>query len=257
MGVSEGVTVMANLFQGVLRGQTSPLSLENVKEKFQLLLFYPGDRSAQSQELLTQFSGVERTLVASDCLVYGVSTDSVQSHQEWLAETHLDPAFPLISDPTASLAYKYGIYSREEEDGQEKVVKVEDLPPCTCVVITDNQSVLLELVNTSLAVEELVTYTQERLNMLLQKRKMAVDRARNRDRVDLVDHNLQLQLKLNTFSASLASQRRDRSDSRGRSMGRSLSRSRDRLRLSQQQNKDPLFEQHLKRTVDRMVKGYF
>merc|ERR1712154_519046 len=172
----------------------------------------------------------------------------------WWRPTAWCTAFPLISDPTASLAYKYGIYSREEdEDGQEKVVKVEDLPPCTCVVITDNQSVLLELVNTSLAVEELVTYTQERLNMLLQKRKMAVDRAR----VDLVDHNLQLQLKLNTFSASLASQRRDRSDSRGRSMGRSLSRSRDRLRLSQQQNKDPLFEQHLKRTVDRMVKGYF
>merc|ERR1712154_627405 len=172
----------------------------------------------------------------------------------WWRPTAWCTAFPLISDPTASLAYKYGIYSREEdEDGQEKVVKVEDLPPCTCVVITDNQSVLLELVNTSLAVEELVTYTQERLNMLLQKRKMAVDR----DRVDLVDHNLQLQLKLNTFSASLASQRRDRSDSRGRSMGRSLSRSRDRLRLSQQQNKDPLFEQHLKRTVDRMVKGYF
>jgi len=234
--------------------------LENVKQKFQLLIFYPGDRAAQSELVLSQFSAVERSLAASDCRVYGVSTDSLQSHQQWLAESGLDPAFPLISDPTASLAYRYGIYSREEEeDGQEKVVDVEDLPPCNCVVITDNQSVMLELVNTSLAVEELVTYTQERLNMLLQKRKMAVDRARNRDRVEVGDHNLQMQRKLgniNTFSCSLVSQRRERSDSRGRSLGRSLSRSRDRLRVSQQ-NKDPLFEHHLKRTVDRLVKGYF
>ena len=70
-----------------------------------------------------------------------------------------------------------------------------ELPPCKCVVITDKQSVMLELVNTSLALEELVTYTQERLNMLLQKRRLAVDRARNRDRIDEADQ-IRIQRKL-------------------------------------------------------------
>merc|ERR1711899_88929 len=154
----------------------------------------------------------------------------------------------LISDPAAVLAHKYGIYSADKEE----VGKVVELPPCKCVVITDNQSVMLELVNTSLALEELVTCTQERLNMLLQKRRLAVDRARNRDRIDEADQ-IRIQRKLgdmSSLSASLVRQSRDRSDSRGRSMGRSLSRSgRDRVRLPQQ-TKDPLFEHQLKRTVD-------
>jgi len=252
---------MAPLFEGVLNGQISQYSLENVKQKFQLLLFYPGDWSAESELLLSCFSAEHTGLVSTDCLVYGVSTDSVHAHQEWLAASHLSPAFPLISDPAAVLAHKYGIYSAEEEDEEDKeeVGKVVDLPPCKCVVITDNQSVMLELVNTSLALEELVTYTQERLNMLLQKRRLAVDRARNRDRIDEADQ-IRIQRKLgdmSSLSASLVRQSRDRSDSRGRSMGRSLSRSgRDRVRLPQQ-TKDPLFEHQLKRTVDRLVKGFF
>merc|ERR1711953_272929 len=246
---------MAPLFEGVLNGQISQYSLENVKQKFQLLLFYPGDWSAESELLLSCFSAEHSGLVC------GVSTDSVHAHQEWLAASHLSPAFPLISDPAAVLAHKYGIYSAEEEDEEDKeeVGKVVDLPPCKCVVITDNQSVMLELVNTSLALEELVTYTQERLNMLLQKRRLAVDRARNRDRIDEADQ-IRIQRKLgdmSSLSASLVRQSRDRSDSRGRSMGRSLSRSgRDRVRLPQQ-TKDPLFEHQLKRTVDRLVKGFF
>merc|ERR1712038_597054 len=197
---------MAPLFEGVLNGQISQYSLENVKQKFQLLLFYPGDWSAESELLLSSFSAEE-----------------------------------------------------EDEEDKEEVGKVVELPPCKCVVITDNQSVMLELVNTSLALEELVTYTQERLNMLLQKRRLAVDRARNRDRIDEADQ-IRIQRKLgdmSSLSASLVRQSRDRSDSRGRSMGRSLSRSgRDRVRLPQQ-TKDPLFEHQLKRTVDRLVKGFF
>merc|ERR1711874_504122 len=248
---------MAPLFEGVLNGQISQYSLENVKRNFSCCCFYPGDWSAESELLLSCFSAEHSGLVSTDCLVYGVSTDSVHAHQEWLAASHLSPAFPLISDPAAVLAHKYGTYSAEEEDEEDR--KVVELPPCKCVVITDNQSVMLELVNTSLALEELVTYTQERLNMLLQKRRLAVDRARNRDRIDEADQ-IRIQRKLgdmSSLSASLVRQSRDRSDSRGRSMGRSLSRSgRDRVRLPQQ-TKDPLFEHQLKRTVDRLVKGFF
>ena len=69
-------------------------------------------------------------------------------------------------------------------------------PPCRCVVITDNQAVMLELVNTSLEEEELLAYTQERLDMLLQKRLMAVERARNRVRTEVGEQSLALQRKL-------------------------------------------------------------
>merc|ERR1711874_32451 len=212
---------MAASFPGVLNGEISQYSLENVKQKFQVLLFYPGDWSPQSQAFLSSFSSLTGGLERSDCLVYGVSSEPVTSHQEWLSSATINPPFPLIS-------------------------------------------VMLELVNTSLTEEELVIYTQNRLDMLVQKRRMAVDRARNRERVEIVDQSLQLQRKLGDISSaslslvSRSGRDRYRSESRSRSMGRSLSRSNiNRVRLPSQQSKDPLFEHHLKRTVDRLVKGFF
>jgi len=253
---------MAASFPGVLNGEISQYSLENVKQKFQVFLFYPGDWSPQSQAFLSSFSSVTGGLERRDCLVYGVSSEPVTSHQEWLSSANISPPFPVISDTAGLLATKYGIISPQEE-GEEGQLEEVEVEPCRCVVITDNQAVMLELVNTSLTEEELVTYTQDRLDMLLQKRRMAVDRARNRERVE-VDQSLLLQRKLGDISSaslsvvSQAGRDRYRSQSRSRSMARSLSRSNiNRARLPSQQSKDPLFEHHLKRTVDRLVKGFF
>ena len=126
--------------------------------------------------------------------MYGVSSEPITSHQEWLSSNNINPSFPVISDTAGLLAIKYGILSPPEE-GEEEEEEVER-PLCRCVVITDNQAVMLELVNTSLNEEELVAYTKDRLDMLVQKRRMAVDRARNRERVEVVDQNLMLQRKL-------------------------------------------------------------
>ena len=156
-------------------------------------MFYPGDWSPHSQAFLSSFSSVTGGLERGDCLVYGVSSEPVTSHQEWLSSNNINPPFPVISDTAGLLATKYGIISPQEEGEEEEEI---EQPPCRCVVITDNQAVMLELVNTSLTEEELVTYTQERLDMLIQKRRMAVDRARNRERVEVVDQSLMLQRKL-------------------------------------------------------------
>merc|ERR1712062_886822 len=101
---------MAPSFPGVLNGEISQYSLENVKQKFQVLLFYPGDWSPQSQSLLTSFSSLTGGQERGDCLVYGVSSDTVASHQEWLSSKNINPAFPIISDTAGTLAIKYGIY---------------------------------------------------------------------------------------------------------------------------------------------------
>ena len=163
--------------------------------RFQVLLFYPGDWSPQSQAFLSSFSSLTGGLERMDCLVYGVSCEPVTSHQEWLSNNNINPPFPVLSDTAGLLATKYGLLSPPEEQEEEGQVE-GDVLPCRCVVITDNQAVMLELVNTSLTEEELVTYTQDRLDMLVQKRKMAVDRARNRERVQVVDQTLVLQRKL-------------------------------------------------------------
>ena len=162
--------------------------------RFQVLLFYPGDWSDQSQAFLSSFSSVTGGLGREDCLVYGVSSDTASSHQDWLSSANLNPPFPLISDTAGLLATKFGLYSPPEEEGEDQVEA--ERPPCRCVVITDNQAVMLELVNTSLEEEELLAYTQERLDMLLQKRLMAVERARNRVRTEVGEQSLALQRKL-------------------------------------------------------------
>ena len=64
--------------------------------RFQVFLFYPGDWSDQSQAFLSSFCSVRGGLGREDCLVYGVSSDTVNDHQAgWstliaLVETHRD-----------------------------------------------------------------------------------------------------------------------------------------------------------------------
>ena len=129
--------------------------------------------------------------------MYGVSSEPVTSHQEWLSSATINPPFPLISDTAGLLATRCGLYEPPEEGEQQ--VEAERTP-CRSVVITDNQAVMLELVNTSLEEEELLAYTQERLDMLLQKRLMAVERARNRVRTEVGEQSLALQRKLGESS---------------------------------------------------------
>jgi len=238
---------------GVKNGQVSQYSLDKSNQKFQLLVFYPGNWLDESENLLSTFSKAQNQLLQSECQVYGISSDSVQSHQQWATSLSSAPTFPLLSDLSGTLADKFCVPRGEEE--------AED--PCTrCVVITDNEGVLLELVSSSLNNEQLVKYTLEKLEMLLEKRKRAVDKE-YREKMDRVELKLDMEIMLgsiNTFTKGLvshAARSRDSSVTRCRSTSRSLSRTRF-LRPSPRSNcADPLAEAHYKRTVDKLVKGFF
>merc|ERR1711874_421065 len=157
MGSGRGIKSTGNMaasLPGVLNGQISEYSLENVDQKLQVFLFYPGDWSDQSQVFLSSLSSVTGGLGREDCLVYGVSSDTVNDHQDWISSSNINPSSPLI-------------YTTREEGEEEQVEGEFDRPPCKCVVITDHQAAMLELVNTSLAEEELLAYTQDRLDMLV------------------------------------------------------------------------------------------
>ena len=92
--------------------------------------------------------------------MYGVSGDSVQSHSSWLSSSGLSPSFPLLSDPGSQLAKRWSVPGAPtlEEDMEETGETVET----RAVVITDNKAVMLEIVSTSLASEDLVQYTKDR-----------------------------------------------------------------------------------------------
>jgi len=238
---------------GVKAGQVSKYSLDKCSQKFQLLIFYPGDWLEESEDLLSQFSKAQNQLLQSECQVYGISSDSIQSHQQWMTSLSASPSFPLLSDLSGSIADKFGV-PRCDEEAEDASTR--------CVVITDNEGVMLELVSSSLNNEQLVKYTLEKLEMLLEKRKRAVDRE-YREKMDRVELNLDMEIMLgsiNTFTKGLvghAARSRDSSMTRCRSTSRSLSRSRF-LKPSYRSNcADPLAEAHYRRTVDKLVKGFF
>merc|ERR1711874_579793 len=133
MGSGRGIKSTGNMaasLPGVLNGQISEYSLENVDQKLQVFLFYPGDWSDQSQVFLSSFSSVTGGLGREDCLVYGVSSDTVNDHQDWISSSNINPSFPLISDTAGLLATKYGLYTTREEGEEEQVEGEFARPPC-------------------------------------------------------------------------------------------------------------------------------
>jgi eukaryotic-like serine/threonine-protein kinase len=100
------------------RGAGSPASraaLEDYRDRWLILLFYPRDFSLVCPTELTALSDRLDEFVQRDCDLLGVSTDSLATHEKWLA-TPLTAGgvgalrFPLASDEDGSLAQAYGVY---------------------------------------------------------------------------------------------------------------------------------------------------
>ena len=126
--------------------------------------------------------------------VYAVSGDSVQSHQQWSPSLPSAPVMPLLSDAARTLSTKWGLIETEDNDDDEDTVeKRDEEAELRLIVITDNEAVMLEMINTDLSPHQLVImmimmmivmmmmmmqveYSRERVEMLVEKRRRAVDR---------------------------------------------------------------------------------
>ena len=96
-----------------------------------------------------------------------MSGDSVQSHSSWLTSSGLVPGFPLLSDQGSQLAQLWGVPGAPVTEEEEDMGEVET----RAVVITDNKAVMLEIISSSMSSEELVQYTKDRVDMLVEKRR--------------------------------------------------------------------------------------
>jgi len=251
---------------GVISGQVEQFQLDKSKNKFQLFIFYPGDFKPCSEELLTQFSSSQSTFLSLDCQVYAVSGDSVQSHQQWSPSLPSAPVMPLLSDAARTLSTKWGLIETEDNDDDEVTVeKRDEEAELRLIVITDNEAVMLEMINTDLASQQLVEYSRERVEMLVEKRRRAVDRE-YREKMERQELGASIEVMLgtmNSFTSTLVTdsrRARERSINRCRDLSRSLSRSSRTRNMSNHRNQgcaDPVASFHYKRTVDRLVKGFF
>ena len=130
--------------------------------------------------------------------MFGVSGDSVQSHSSWLTSSGLVPSFPLLSDQGSQLAQLWGVPGAPVTEEEEDMGEVET----RAVVITDNKAVMLEIISSSMSSQELVQYTKDRVDMLVEKRRRAVDRE-YREQCERVEQSVEMEIKLGNDNESV------------------------------------------------------
>jgi eukaryotic-like serine/threonine-protein kinase len=91
------------------------VSLADYRDRWLILLFYPRDFSMVCPTELTAMSVQYEEFARRDCDILGISTDKVESHQQWIASPRSHGglgglAFPLASDEDGSVCQAYGVY---------------------------------------------------------------------------------------------------------------------------------------------------
>jgi alkyl hydroperoxide reductase subunit AhpC len=91
------------------------VSLDDYRDRWLVLLFYPRDFSMVCPTELTALSRQYNEFTRRDCDILGVSTDSVTSHLQWTTTPRSQGglgglAFPLASDEDGSVCQAYGVY---------------------------------------------------------------------------------------------------------------------------------------------------
>lgn len=90
-------------------------ALENFRGRWLTLVFYPHDFSLVCPTELVGLSQRLEEFRSHDCELLGISGDSVESHERWIATTRAQGGlgglnFPLASDPDGAVARSYGVY---------------------------------------------------------------------------------------------------------------------------------------------------
>ena len=92
------------------------IRLAELKGKKVVLYFYPKDDTPGCTKEACSFQEHLSRLASHNAVVLGVSRDGAASHQRFAKKYHL--AFPLLSDPQASVCSAYGAYKQKSMYGR-------------------------------------------------------------------------------------------------------------------------------------------
>lgn len=87
-----------------------------------VLFFYPKDETPGCTKQVCAFRDYTHELENMHTLVFGISPDGIQSHQNFINKNHLN--FPLLCDENYELAKKFDVY-REKEVAGKKICGIE------------------------------------------------------------------------------------------------------------------------------------
>jgi alkyl hydroperoxide reductase subunit AhpC len=94
--------------------------LADYRDRWLMLVFYPRDFSLVCPTELTALSGRIEEFRRRGCDILGISTDSIESHQRWIATPRAQGGlgeihFPLASDGDGSVARAYNVYLEPQQ----------------------------------------------------------------------------------------------------------------------------------------------
>ncbi|HXR52979.1 MAG TPA: alkyl hydroperoxide reductase subunit C [Steroidobacteraceae bacterium] len=121
-------------------GKFVPVSDADLKGKWSVIVFYPADFTFVCPTELGDLADVYGEFKKAGVEVYGVSTDTHFTHKAWhdTSDTIKKVQYPLVGDPTGTLARNFGVMIEEEglalrgtfvinPEGEIKVMEVHDL----------------------------------------------------------------------------------------------------------------------------------
>jgi thioredoxin-dependent peroxiredoxin len=87
------------------------VSLKDLKGKSVVLYFYPKDDTPGCTKEACDFRDLRKKFQSEGAEIYGVSFDSVDSHNKFITKYKLP--FPLLSDSDKSVATAYGVFKKK------------------------------------------------------------------------------------------------------------------------------------------------
>lgn len=104
--------------KAVIDNQIKDIKLSDFKFKYKILFFYPLDFTFVCPTEIHAFQSALPEFKKRNSMVFGISIDSVYSHQAWLSQPKsqggiLGITFPLLSDITKSISKIYDVLDEE------------------------------------------------------------------------------------------------------------------------------------------------
>jgi peroxiredoxin len=100
------------------------VSLQDLRGKTVVLVFYPLDFSRVCTDQLSVYQEVLSDLESKGATLYGISIDSAFTHKAF--QQHLGITIPLLADfhPKGEVARKYGVYNEDRGHSERALVLI-------------------------------------------------------------------------------------------------------------------------------------
>jgi len=93
------------------------VELKKIKSKFVVLYFYPKDDTSGCTIETNDFNKLLSKFKKLDCIIFGVSKDSLESHKKWSKKLKLK--FDLLSDEKKISLKGYKVWAKKKFMGRE------------------------------------------------------------------------------------------------------------------------------------------